>query len=70
MALVKYLSSLTKPELEKIKEICHFTDDEELIFEELSCGRSTMSISEKYSLSYATVSNRIHRIKNKINKVK
>ena len=33
MRLGKYLSSLTKPELELIVKIANFTDDEQKIFE-------------------------------------
>ena len=32
MRLGKYLSSLTKPELEDLKEKLNLTDDEEMIF--------------------------------------
>ena len=34
MRLGKYLSSLTKPELEELKDLLNLTDDEEKIF----CG--------------------------------
>lgn len=66
MSLGKYLSSLTKPELEKLKEICNFTDDEEAIFNELSKGRSRVFIAEKCAVSCSTVSNRIKCIQIKV----
>lgn len=70
MKLGKYLSEMIKPELEELKEICNFTEDEKNVFEELSKGRSRVYISEKYALSCSTVSNRIKNIQMKINKAK
>lgn len=67
--LGKYLSSLTKPELDKIKEELNLTDDEEIIFNELSKGRSRTKVAEICSVSTATVSNRIKDIKRKLNKI-
>lgn len=68
MKLGKYLSSKIKPELEELKEICNFTDEEEKVFDELSRGRSRIYVAEKYSLSCSTVSNRIKIIGDKIKK--
>lgn len=68
MNLGKYLSSMIKPELEELKEICHFTDEEETVFDELSKGRSRIYVAEKYAWSCSTVSNRIKSIQNKISK--
>lgn len=68
MNLGKMLSSMIKPELEELKEICNFTDEEELIFNELSKGRSRIYVAEKYALSCSTVANRIKSIQNKISK--
>ena len=45
MRLGKYLSSLTKPELESLKEQLNLTDDEELVFFHLSKGRSKEKIA-------------------------
>lgn len=68
MNLGKMLSSMIKPELDDLRQICNFTDDEKAVFEELSRGRSRVYIAEKYSLSCSTVSNRIRNIQNKISK--
>lgn len=68
MNLGRYLSSMIKPELENLKEICHFTDDEEIVFNELSKGRSRTYIAEKNAWSCSTVSNKIKSIQNKISK--
>ena len=46
MRLGKYLSSLTKPELELLKEQLNLSDDEEPIFNHLSKGRSKVAVSE------------------------
>ena len=67
--LGKYLSSLTKPELDKIKEELNLTDDEEKVFNELAKGRSRTKAAEICSVSTATVSNRIKDIKRKLNKI-
>lgn len=69
MNLGKYLSSMIKPELDDLKKICNFTEEEEIVFNELSKGKSRVYIAEKYSLSCSTVSNRIKSIHNKILKV-
>lgn len=68
MNLGKYLSSMIKPELEELKEICNFTYEEEKVFEELSKGRSRVYIAVEYSISCSTVSNRIKSIQEKISK--
>lgn len=68
MNLGKMLSSMIKPELEELKEICNFTDEEEKVFDELSKGKSRIYVAEKYSLSCSTVSNRIKSMQNKIAK--
>lgn len=69
MRLGKYLSSLTKPELEELKGLLNLTDDEEIIFMELSKGRSVICIAEKCVVSTSTVDNRTKAIKLKMNKL-
>lgn len=59
---------MIKPELDELKEICNFTDEEEKVFNELSRGRSRIYVAEKYALSCSTVANRIKSIQNKITK--
>lgn len=67
--LGKYLSSLTKPELERIQEQLNLTDEEERVFIELSKGRSKILVSEKCMVSTSTVDNRIKAINNKLIKL-
>ena len=69
MRLGKYLSSLTKPELEELKERLNLTDDEELVFCQLSKGRSKVLIADNCRISTSTVDNRIKAIGLKIKRV-
>ena len=64
MRLGKYLSSLTKPELEELKEQLNLTESENDVFEMLSVGKSNTSISVKICASERTVI----RISQKISK--
>lgn len=70
MNLGKYLSSMIKPELEELKEICNFTDDEKEVFDKLAKGQSVQEIALKSAVARSTVSNRIKSIQTKIKKVK
>ena len=69
MRLGKYLSSMTKPELEEIRENLNLTDDEEMVFMQLSKGRSKTSISDNCMISISTVDNRIKAINSKIDRL-
>ena len=69
MRLGKYLSSLTKPELEELKENLHLTDDEEMVFLQLSKGRSNTFIADNCRVSERTVGYRIKSICNKIERL-
>lgn len=64
--LGKYLSSLTKPELEELKDQLNLTDDEELVFLQLSKGRSNITVADNCKLSERTVDNKIKSINLKI----
>ena len=70
MRLGKYLSSLTKPELDEIEKICNFTEDEEQIFKCISKGYTLRQIEMKCNMSESTVIRRVSRIDWKINKAK
>lgn len=70
MKLGKYLSSLTKPELEELKPKLNLTDDEEIVFDELARGRSRVSVADRCLVSCSTVSNRIASIQSKISRVR
>ena len=69
MRLGKYLSSLTKPELEELREQLNLTDDEEKVFSGLSKGRSKTRIASDCMIAIPTVDNRIKSISNKTNRL-
>ena len=69
MRLGKHLSSLTKPELEELKENLNLTDDELGVFCGLAKGRSKLRIAEDCLVSVSTVSNRIKTIQTKFNRL-
>lgn len=70
MRLGQYLSSLTKPELEEIKELLNLTDDEEQVFCHLSKGRSKIYIADKCMVSTGTIDNKIKNIKLKLDRLR
>ena len=69
MRLGKYLSSLTKPELEELRDLLNLSDDEYPIFEELSHGRSKVYISDQCKICVSTVDNRIRAIRKKLERL-
>lgn len=68
--LGKYLSSLTKPELEALKEQLNLTDDECLVFESLSKGYTLSKASFECCLSESTIQRRVEDICKKIEKTR
>ncbi len=68
--LGKYLTSLTKPELEELKELLNLTDEEEKIFIGLAKGYNVSMIADKNNISDRTISRRIEQIYEKIEKLK
>lgn len=70
MNLGKMLSSMIKPELEELKEICNFTDDETKVFDKLAKGQSIQEIALKSAVARSTVSNRVKSIQTKISKAR
>lgn len=69
MKLSKYLSSLTKSEIDYLEEQLNLTDDEKEVLGYLKRGKSKVYISEKCLISVSTVDNRIKSIKKKLNRV-
>ena len=67
--LGKYLSSLTKPELEELKEQLNLTDDEEMVFLQLSKGRSNVTTADNCGVSSSFVDSRIKSINAKVYKL-
>lgn len=70
MRLGMLLTSLTKPELEELRERLNLTEDEENIYNLLSRGRSNTYICDKCVLSSSTLDRKIKKIKAKINRLK
>ena len=69
MRLGKYLSKMTKPELEELKELLNLTDDEEMVFLQLSKGRSNVTVADNCKVSLSFVDSRIKSISIKVNKL-
>ena len=69
MRLGKYLSSLTKPELEEIVKNANFTDDEQKIFELLAKDKSITQMANSLCVCERTINRRIKNIESKISKV-
>lgn len=70
MRLGKYLSSLTKPEIDELREQLNLTDDELTVFDNLIKNRSKVVIADKCLVSVSTVDNRIKSINKKIARLK
>lgn len=69
MRLGKYLSGLTRSELEKLEVELNLTDDERIIFRELSKGKSNEVVADLNGFAYSTVSKRIAAITSKLNRI-
>ena len=69
MRMVKFLSSLTKPELEEIVTNANFTDEEQKIFELLAKDRCIAEIAINLCVCERTINRRIKNIDSKISKV-
>lgn len=63
------LHKLTQSKLDDYKLRSNFTDDEEIIFDMLSKGKSISEIATRLSVSTRTVDRRIADIKSKINQL-
>ena len=69
MRLGKYLSSLTKPELEELKELLNLTEDELEAFSMLAKGKTLVEVSMENKTSVSTLKRRIESIKRKVEKL-
>lgn len=69
MRLGKYLSSLTKPELEELKELLNLTEDELEVFSMLAKGKTLVEVSMENRISISTLKRRIESIKRKVEKL-
>lgn len=70
MRLGKYITSLTKSELDELEIQLNLTDDELLVFRQLSKGRSIVAIADNCGIATSTVSNRIKAILTKCSRLK
>ena len=70
MRLGKYLSSLTKPELEELKLLLNLTDEEETVFIRIAKGNNVSKIAFETNMSERTISRRIEDIYSKVDKAK
>ena len=70
MRLGKYLSSLTKPEVERLRDELNLTEEELKVFNGVSKGYSVSKISVDYCMSERTVERKIEKMLLKIEKVK
>lgn len=59
----------TKPECDRFRELCNFTEDERRVFDLRVTGHSIVEISMTLCMAEATVKRRIKGIKNKIYRV-
>lgn len=69
MRLGKYLSSLTKPEVERLRDELNLTDEEERIYNLLKKNKSIVEISDKLLLSESTLKRRIKDIQRKVDRL-
>lgn len=69
MRMGKFLSSLTKPELETIITNANFTEEEQRIFELLKKDKCIAEIAVNLCVCERTINRRIKNIENKISKV-
>lgn len=63
------IRDFTKPELDKFRELCNFTDDEMSYFNLRARDKSNVEIALEMNVSEAQVSKLAKRVKTKILKV-
>lgn len=69
MRLGKYLSLLTKPELEELKKQLNLTESESEVYDMLSVGKSNTNIADKICVCDRTINRISQKIMNKIHRV-
>lgn len=62
-------NEFTKPECDRFRELCNFTEDERKVFNLRVTGKSIIEISMSLCMAEATVNRRIRAIKRKIYRV-
>lgn len=69
MRLSKYLTTLTKPELDNFLRDCNFSDDEIIVFNMLSKNKSLTEISVQTGMSISTIRRRKITIQSKLERL-
>lgn len=69
MRLGKYLTTLTKPELDNFLRDCNFSDDEIIVFNMLSKNKSLTEISVQTGMSISTIRRRKITIQSKLERL-
>ena len=67
--MVNIRKDLIGAEVDTLRALCNFTDDELAVFELLARGKSLVYVSMHTNLSPRTVDRRVQAIKNKVAKV-
>lgn len=62
-------NEFTKPECDRFRELCNFTEDERQVFDLRVTGKSIIEISMTLCMGETTVKRRIKGIKKKIYRV-
>lgn len=62
MRLGNYITTLTRPELDKFKEYINASDDETIIIEQLAKHKSLVQIADNMNISVPTLSRKISKI--------
>ena len=67
--MVNIRKDLTGAEVDKLRALCNFTDDELVVFELLARGKSLVYVSMHTNLSPRTVDRRVSAVKAKVAKI-
>ena len=63
------ICDFTKPELDKFREQCNFTEDERQCFDLKAKGMTNIQLSVQFSMSESKVSMTMKRVRTKITKI-
>lgn len=63
------LSELTKPELDRIRENANFTEEEAIVFDLASAGKTVVEIAYKMNVCERTVNRKLLKVRKKIIRV-
>lgn len=62
-------NDLTTPEVNRLRELCNFTDEEQAVFNLRTRGKSVVEISLACAMSEGTVKRRLAGIRRKVSRV-